>query len=355
MARGITSCNSCREAFDSVWEARWSRNPLDPRNFISSTKAIRQLQARNQYDLVHVHTPVASFVTRFALRSVRPRPMVVYTAHGFHFFRGNSKVSNLIFSSAEGLASRWTDAIVVINREDQQAADKWRERLRGGVRYMPGIGVDPSLYGVAAVPPDTRERNRREWGIPTSDTVFLMVAEFIPRKRHEDAIRAFHLLGDSRAHLLLAGAGPLWKPMQRLVRSLGIHERVRFLGVRDGIPALFRSSDASLLPSRQEGLPRAVMESLSLQVPVIGANTRGTRDLLSSGGGWLVEAGDVQGLASLMRWVMDHPEQARAMGRKGAEQMRSYELSRIVAMHEELYQDLTGLALQNSRFEVTGA
>src|SRR6185369_15509616 len=68
-------------SFDRLWDVSWSRNPLNPRNLLSVPGQVRELVVQQGYDLVHVHTPVASFVTRLALRHLRRRgmPRVIYT------------------------------------------------------------------------------------------------------------------------------------------------------------------------------------------------------------------------------------------------------------------------------------
>src|SRR5207249_867737 len=112
------------------------------------------LVAAEGYDLVHVHSPVAAFVTRMALRRMRRqgKPRVIYTAHGFHFYQGSPRVRGTLFRTLERLAGRWTDHLVVINREDEAAALKYGIVPPQRLRYMPGIGVDTQVYSAASVP-----------------------------------------------------------------------------------------------------------------------------------------------------------------------------------------------------------
>src|SRR5215471_4390845 len=90
LARDISICPKCCGTFDRVWEVPLSRNPLHPENLLTAPRAIASIVRHNSYDVVHVNTPVASFVTRLALRRLRKkgRPKVIYTAHGFHFHAG---------------------------------------------------------------------------------------------------------------------------------------------------------------------------------------------------------------------------------------------------------------------------
>jgi glycosyltransferase involved in cell wall biosynthesis len=346
LADGVSAFPECVAAYDRVWDVSWSRNPLDPRNFRTAPRHVHDLVRRERYDLVHVHTPVAAFVTRCALRYLRRQGAVrvIYTAHGFHFYRGGPRLRGAILRGLEKLAGRWTDYLVVINREDEEAARRHGLVPPDRVRYMPGIGVDMQYYGRNAVRDSDVAAVRHEMGLSPGDVLFLVVAEMIPRKRHADVLRAFARLGRPATFLALAGNGPLEGQLRRLAATLGIANRVRFLGERRDVPALVLASVATVLASRQEGLPRSIMESLSLGVPVIGSRIRGVADLLHGGGGLLVEAGDVAGLAAGMARILDQPEEARAMGRRGRERMADYELRHIVKLHEELYDEALGRA-----------
>lgn len=337
MARGIGQSLECLAGFDRVWEADWSRNSLDPRNLGPARRRVREVIAAGAYDLVHVHTPVAAFVTRLALRGSGPAagPRVIYTAHGFHFYRGGPRLRGAAFRALEALAARWTDYLVVINREDAAAARRLLPPER--VRYMPGIGVDLRRYAPEAVSDCDVARVRAELGLRVSERLFLMVAEFIPRKRHRDALAAFDRLGRTDAHLAFAGRGPLEEAMKQRVAELGLARRVHFLGFRDDIPALMRASVAVLLSSEQEGLPRSAMEALSLGVPVVGTRIRGTTELLEAGCGSLVPVGDVAALAAALGWMLDQPERARQMGQWGRERMTEYSLDKVIGLHEDLY------------------
>jgi glycosyltransferase involved in cell wall biosynthesis len=338
MAEGVTGQLECVETFDHVWEVSWSRNPLDRRNLFAARRRVRDVVATQGYDLVHVHTPVAAFVTRLALRGLRRAgwPRVIYTAHGFHFYRGGPQPRSAAFRALEKLAGRWTDYLVVINREDEQSARRLVPPER--VRYMPGIGVEVNRYGPHAVSEDDVAQVRRELAVAPGDPLFLMVAEFTPGKRHRDALDAFARIARRDARLAFAGTGTLVEAMKRRATDLAIASRVHFLGLRRDIPAVMRAAVAVLLPSDREGLPRSVMESLSSSVPVVGTRIRGTADLVQEGCGLLVPVGDTAALAGAMAWILDHPDEAREMGRRGRERMADYDVHKIIALHEALYE-----------------
>src|SRR5262249_55908362 len=157
-------------------------------------------------------------------------------------------------------------------------------------------------------------------------------------KRPADAMAALARLRHPGAHLAIAGDGPLLDDLRRLAVALGIQDRVHLLGHRDDVPTLARGSAAVLLLSSQEGLPRSLMEAMSLEVPVIGTDIRGTRELLSGGCGILVPVGDVQAAAAAMDRILADPAEARARGRRGRSIIASnYSLGCILEMHDALY------------------
>ena len=288
MANEASDCLECKEIFDRCHDIPFSRNPFASGNFWKINSKIRAVVAEGKYDIVHVHTPVAAFVTRLALRKTRaplfetPYPKIVYTAHGFHFFQGGNPLKNAAFIALERLGGDWTDHIITINEEDFEAAQEYKISNPARLSLMPGIGVDFNHYSPRNVKAAEIKKVHADLALEKHDELFFMAAEFIPRKRHKDAIRALAATGRTNFHLAFAGSGPLEDPMKQLASKLKVASRVHFLGERADIPLLMLSSRATVLPSSREGLSRSVMESISLGIPVLGADARGIRDIVNS-------------------------------------------------------------------------
>jgi glycosyltransferase involved in cell wall biosynthesis len=339
MACGISENAECLQAFDRVWDVEWSRNPLDLRNFLAAPQVIREVVKTEKYDIIHVHTPVAAFVARYALKDLKKQQkfQVIYTAHGFHFHPLGKPLKNAVFLNLEKLAGSWTDYLVTINREDESAAKRYKILPPERVRYMPGIGVDLDRYSPHAVAEADVAKVRQEMGLNEENQLFISAIEFIPRKHPQDVLRAFATLARPNVHLVFAGDGPMFAEMQQLALDLGVKNQVHFLGHRRDVATLMRASVATLLASEQEGLPRSIMESLSLEIPAIATNIRGNQELLESGCGLLFDVGDIDGFAQAMAWMLDHPEDVREMGKRGRDRMATCDVRQIVKMHEELY------------------
>ena len=323
--------------FRQVHRVHWSRGPFNPRNVLVAPREVRARVAAGRYDIVHVHTPVAGFVTRLALRGVPDRPAVIYTAHGFHFHAGGSPITNTLFLALERLAGRWTDMLVVINEEDE--AEALRHRIVPGNRLarMAGVGLDLDAYDPAGVPDAAVRRLRAELGLGHGTAIFLMVAEHNAGKRHRDAIAALAQPPRRDAVLLLAGVGPLEAETRALATRLGVADDVRFLGYRRDVPCLLRAADAVLLPSEREGLPRAILEALAMGTPVISTRIRGVDELLREGRGLMTRVGDESGLRAAMDRILDAPGDARAMAERGRAFVHAYDVREVLRHQDELY------------------
>jgi len=336
LARSATTSPSVAEAFDGTIDMPWRRSAVSLLALAALARRVRAVVRAGDYDIVHVHTPVAGFATRFALRRSL-RPVVVYTAHGFHFHRYGRQVANTLYLAAERLAGPWTDFLVVINHEDQDAARRYRIVPAGRIRFMPGIGVDTARYNPESVSENRVAKFRAELGLASDEKLVLMVAEFNAGKRHRDVLEAFALIERRQIHLAFAGSGPRMEAERRRAAGLGVAARVHFLGQRDDVPTLMRAASLVVLPSEREGLSRSVMEAMALGVPVVGSDARGIRDLLEGGCGLVVPVGDTAALAKAIEWVLEHPHESAELSRRARQRVEEFSLERVVRLHHELY------------------
>lgn len=341
MASKVSACPQCVKTFDRVWDIEFSRNPLELKNLFLAPQTIRAVMAQEQYDLVHVHTPIAALITRYTLNNLRKqnKTKVIYTAHGFHFHSGGNPLKNALFLSLEKLGGAWTDYLVVINRDDEHSANRFKLVRAEQIVYMPGIGVELNYYNRHNVSEADVLKVRQQLKLTPNDQIFLTIAEFTLNKRHRDMVGALARLGKPEIHLVIAGSGPkpLMDATQQLAIELGVEKQVHLLGYRQDIPALICASVATLLVSEREGLPRCIMESFCLETPVIGTDIRGIRDLLLDNRGLLVRVGDIEEIAAAMNWILDNPQKSKLMGQRGHEHMSAYDLHNILKLHQDLY------------------
>lgn len=342
-ANGASGEPVLQEAFDTLYELPLSRSILDLRGMLRGFRAVSAILDEARPDIVHVHTPIAAFVTRLAVRRMPAarRPMVAYTAHGFHFYKGGSPLTNATFVTAERIAGRWTDRLVVMNDEDEIGARRHRIVPPRRLIHMPGIGLDTGYYARSALSPGASEAARREYGVENDAPLMVAVGELSRRKRMADVISALSLVSDPTTVLVIAGEGFERQHLEGLISRLGLDRRVTLAGKVADVRPLVSSATGLILASDREGLPRAIMEGLSLEVPVIASDARGNAELVGSDAGFIFPIGDVRALAGHIDWLNEHPDEARAMGRAGrARMVERYDIDRLISLHDELYASL---------------
>lgn len=340
LANGATACEALNPSFDACFDVAWTRSPLSPGNLLVTARRVRTLVRERRYDIVHVHTPIAAFVTRFALRRlpVAERPVVIYTAHGFHFYNDQAPLPHLLYRTMERAAARWTDYLVTINEQDSSAARDFGTIDPVRVRLIHGIGVDIDAYAEDAVTPEQAAAARASLLVPPDAFLLLMVAEFGPVKRHAHLLEALARVRDERVIIAFVGDGPLEQQVRSRAAELGLDERVRFAGYRRDVPALLTAADALVLVSEREGLPRSVLEAMAAGTPVIGTRIRGIADAVSDEAGWLVPKDDVDALARAIEAAAADPaEIARRGALARARAAERFALPLVIAEYDALY------------------
>ncbi len=346
LASELSSNPDVADVFDRVWDVPFSRQmSRAATGFIPNIRRIRRILEREEYTLIHCHTPFASFIVRLSAATIprTTRPKIIYTAHGFHFHPLGGRFANSLFFSAEKLAARWTDVLIVINREDYESAVRKHLIDPAKIRRLPGIGVDSARFDPSRYEPEALAAKRGELGLATGDAVFLMITAFDPGKRHMDAVRALEKLAGKDVRLLFAGDGPLKDSMEQEVARRGLDDQILFLGDRRDVPELILISNAVILPSLREGLPRVLLEALSMNIPIIATDIRGARELLGEGRGILVPVKDPERLARAMAWVMDHADEARKIGARGRDAvLANYDDRIVLARQMEIIEEALG-------------
>jgi glycosyltransferase involved in cell wall biosynthesis len=332
-----------RRHADAVHTVPLRRFPLHPTNLIALVRLVRLIRAE-RYTIVHCHNPTGGFLGRLAATLARTDALRVYTAHGFHFHRHGGRLSNLVYRLAETVAGRWwSDGVLVITREDYDAAQRWGVVPADRLFLTGGVGVSAcDDFNPALVSPHERRELRREAGAEENAIPILtMVGEMIPRKRHADALEVFARVRRSHpdAVLLLVGDGMLSEKLKGMASERGIADGVRFLGFRRDIRRILASTDVFLFPSQQEGLPCAVQEAMAMGVPVVATDVRGNADLVDKTCGRLAPLGDVGALAEGVCELLALDQKTRQeMGQAGRDKMLSlYERSACVAEWWRIY------------------
>lgn len=265
------------------------------KEILSAYKMVKTLCDENKYDVIHCHSPIGSVIARLAAIDARKHgTKMIYTAHGFHFFRGASIKNWLLYYPVEKVCAHFTDLLITINQEDFDLAKKKMPAKK--VAYVPGIGVDTEKFSATEI---NNDEKRRELGLKETDKVILSVGEVSVRKNHEVVVRALAKLGRRDVKYLIGGFGAKEAYLRELAESLGVSDQLMLLGYRSDVAQLLNLTDIYAFPSLQEGLPVALMEAMSVGKSIVCSRIRGNTDLIEDGvGGFLLEPTDVDGFAN---------------------------------------------------------
>ena len=258
----------------------FQRNPLHIKNMKAYSK-LKNILNENDFDMIHCHTPVGGVIARLANRFSKhyQTTKMIYTAHGFHFFKGAPIINWIIFYPIERLCAHWTDILITINQEDYENAEKFKLKREGRVEYVPGVGID--IDKINAIPGDKRQLCNG-LHISNDSVLLLSVGELNKNKNHQVVIKALPQL-PGNYHYVICGVGPLKEKYIQLAKQLGVSDRLHLLGYRSDVIRIMKSSDIFVFPSKREGLSVALLEAMASGMLCLASDIRGNTDIIQNG------------------------------------------------------------------------
>lgn len=291
---------------DKVFDVPFDRSPLSLKN-IKAFKEVKRIIDEGNYSFVHTNTPAAGVYTRLAaIKSRKKGTCVIYTAHGFHFYKGAPKKNWLLYYPIEKLCARLTDKLITICEEDYKLA---KNKFKTNVYHIHGVGANSEKYYVF----DDKQKKsvRKELGISDDTKVIVNVGELLPNKNQRTAILAMKDVVKKypTAKLFIAGNGPELDNLTNLVKESKLEKNVEFLGYTLDLDKYFNVSECLVACSIREGLGLNVIEAMMCGNPIVASINRGHNELVNDGeNGYLVEATNSKMFAKKIIKVFDEPK-----------------------------------------------
>jgi len=290
-------------------------------------RALRALFARERFDIVHTHTPIASVIGRLAARKAGV-PRIVYTAHGFYFHERMPAWKRAPFVALERYAGRITDTLFTQSEEDAATARRLRLCRTGDVTAI-GNGVDPARF---RPDPAVRTAVRAALGTPDGRPVVMMVGRLVAEKGYPELVAAMRHVD---AELWIVGerlasdhAGSVDRALADAEADPLLKARLRLLGYRKDVADLLAAADIFTLPSHREGMPRSIIEAMMTALPVVATDIRGSREEVVPGEtGLLVPVAAPAVLAEALQRLVADPGLRSAYGAAGR--------ARALALYDE--------------------
>lgn len=335
-AAGGTTCTL--EGVSRLIPLPLEKRMSSPRN-LTAARTLRRLIREEHYDFVSLHTSLAAFFARLALLTMKDRPVVMNTVHGYLFDHAAPLPKRLVLLSAERLTAPVTDWLLTMNRQDAAIAQQYQ--LGKHLYATHGMGIDTSHF----TPPDEagKAQARAQLGLDADAVVLVYAAEFSGRKSQSTLIQAMPKLPDDTV-LLLPGRGDKLEECKALAEQLGVTPRVRFPGFVQNMKAYYQAADLCVSSSRSEGLPFNIMEAMACGLPVIASDVKGHQDLVEPGvTGLLYPFGDADAFSGAVHRLGD-PQRRRTMGQAARQAVLPFDIQPVFAELTGLYRQAAGLS-----------
>lgn len=292
---------------------------------------IKKTIDNENYDLVHCNTPVAAIITRIAFLFTRNlKTKIIYTVHGFHFYKGSLKIYWILYYPLEKFLSRFTDTIIAINQEDFMLA---KTKFKTNIVYLPGVGIKE--------PQEFKDKNylKIKYNLSNQTKILLSVGELNKNKNHEVIIRSLSKLrNNENISYIICGIGKKKKYLTKLISKLNLDDKVFMFGFIKPIDEIFYLSDIFIHSSYREGLPVSLMQAMSYGLPVIASNIRGNKDLIDHGhNGLLFNPNDEHNLAELLNTLVSNEDLINKFSKANKEIYKDYLVDSINANLFRIY------------------
>jgi len=318
------------------------RRDLHPLHDLAALFSLWRLMRRIRPVLVHAHTSKGGFMGRLAalLAGVKIR---LYTPHGTVLTGYFGSTAEKIFAWLERLSARWTTRIIGLNRLESEA---YLAAGIGRAHQHRQIENGIELERFSPLPEDLRRQRRHEEGIGDDEVVMITVGRLVPVKDQLTLIAALGQLAEDLPawRLMIVGEGPERSALEERTRSLGLTDRIAFLGQREDVPGLLGLSDLFVLTSVNEGFGLVLVEAMAGALPVIATAVGGIPEVvIEAETGLLVPAGDPPALARALERLLIDPDLRQRLGTRGREIARErYGVDRMVEKTIALYEEVLG-------------
>lgn len=308
--------------------------------FFSILKQIREYLKNKNISILHSHRYKENILGAL-LKKRGTVQHLVQTVHGLdETFKGTKKLKAWLYTFLNHhFTKKYFDKVQAVSSDIQN-------RLTGKIDAARLLTIHNSVSTADIKVTGSSGQVRAELGISENQPVIGSAGRMVPVKRYDDFLKAAKIILDSRpqARFVLAGDGPLLDGLRALAGKLGIRNEVVFTGFRDDVLDVINTFDIFAVSSLNEGIPMVVLEAMALEKPIVTTNVGGMPEIISDNiSGFLVDQGDIRGLASACIRLLDDSALRRKIGqasRKRVEEEFSSETQRDRLL--KLYIDIIG-------------
>lgn len=319
------------EDVDKIYDLNFSRSPLSSNNF-KVYKQLKKIIQENDYEIVHCNTPVGGVLTRLAARKYRKNGLkVIYTAHGFHFYKGASIKNWIIFYTIEKWLSKYTDILITVVEEDYNLAIK--KKFKCNVKHIHSVGANSKRFFIDDSIKNLKNSNKDEFNC-------LCIGELNKNKNQITILKAMNIVLKKYPNIKLsiAGNGKQKEKLEKYIIQNALENNVKLLGYRTDIENIIRDSNLLISASKREGLGMNLIEALMCGVPVIASKNRGHNEIVKESiNGYLFDYEDYEKIAELIIKVFSLRETKFVDKSKLSETVKKYFDIKVIQELKDIY------------------
>lgn len=312
------------------------RNPFSVKNIKAIFKLRKILNSEN-YKLIHTHTPVGSVITRLAYKFSNSKAKVIYTCHGFHFYKKSPLYYWLIFFPIEKYLMKYTDVLLVMNDEDYNFAKKHFKNVK--IRFVNGVGFNKERLDIKN---STKKLDKLydKYGIDKKSFIVTYIAEYSKRKQQIKLIKTLRKtdIKNTNIKILLIGDDILNGKVQRQIKRYKLEKNVITIDFTSDINKFLDISNLIISVSKQEGLPLNILEAIYKNKIIIATGCRGNIDLVKDNvNGFIIN--NIEDLYGKIKFIKENYEKIKQNYRQAIDIEKytsDYVLNSVVSIYNEI-------------------
>jgi glycosyltransferase involved in cell wall biosynthesis len=309
------------------------------------TVRLRALLRDGNFDLLHTHLPYTATLGRVVAATLprRRRPAIVYTEHNMW-----DRMA-LALKALNRLTERLDDRLLVVSEAARQSLPGPLRRRATVVIH--GIELEP-VKATIAQREELRASVRAELELDDRTLLALTVANLRREKAYDVLLPAARAVIDRGLPVtfVAVGRGPESASLTEEHARLALGDQFRFVGQRSDVLRLLAATDLFVLPSRQEGLPVAVMEACAAGVPIVATSVGELPTVLTDGVDALVVPPErVDALADAIARVAGDADLRRSLATAATSGADRFDVTRCVREVEAIYDGLRPAGVRVAR------
>lgn len=310
-------------------------NTLNPFECLRALKEIKRAVADFKPDLISCHSSVAGFLGRVAVKNKVP---TLFTAHGWAFTEGVSRLRKCIAILAEKIAVKFCSKIICVSNFDRKLALKYK--------IAPANKLVTIHNGVELTESRTRRNSLALEELGAGKVRIVFVGRLAEPKDPLLLLQAFKELPEilqEKVEISIVGDGPKRKGIEEFIKENNLSGKVKLLGLlkRKQVFETLLRSHIFVLTSRWEGFPRSVLEAMSCGLAIVASDVGGVKEAVTESCGFVVKTGDREAVRNALKNLLKNPELIQEMGKAARQRaVEQFSLAKMLTRTVQTYKEL---------------